>query len=204
MGKELTLEQFRESQEAKTPLGALFLGLLEEDTWSSEIGVQVHFSDSRRYRISFHSDFFPRFHGQNDGTIGFRDKIPTIPEIKKLAMDALSNELAGAASMITTLRHREEKVSIFNWSMTRGLALEALRTKVPGIAVDAPAQKMENLLVFQSDKRTRTFFVKQEEILEDPVPVYEVTDLSFRAFSEVVVMGTSGKRNEVIAAAKQL
>src|SRR4051812_48662821 len=109
MGKNLTLEEFRTDQHAQSPLGKLFLELLAENTWSAGMSVQIHFHDSMKYTICFYSNFFPRYHGDHSGHVGFENYVPTMAEVKKLIMDTLAIESAGATSMITTLKHRAEE-----------------------------------------------------------------------------------------------
>lgn len=195
-GRNVTLEEFREAAEAKTPIGKLFLELLAENTWSSEIYVRLHFVSPDEHSISFSSEFFPRSHGSSDN-IHFEGTPPSVPEIKKAVMSAMEREAKGADSMIGLLQERREDVIRSQLRMKAGLLLEALREKLPSVTFEHPERMGELFVAWTSDKKI-IVFTKQKEIMQNPLPVYLVNGMGWDEFSHKIVIGTYADRQTAI------
>lgn len=193
----LTLEEFRASSHAKTPLGKLFISLLDENVWSTDMLAIIHFAYNTQCIIIFSELFMKSGHGlkveEKDG------KLPTMADVTRMIDGAVTTNILGLKSSIEILKRDKENIEGKQFHVRRLIAKKAVAQKFPKVTFDEGHNfSYANIIIFNSDKKV--VFVKLDDILLDTIPIYEVRNMTFHNFGNAIV-SSSNEREAALSKA---
>lgn len=175
----ITLEEFRELPKSKAGLGKLFIALLEESDWSSDLSGYGHFEekddDGTKDFICIRGKHFQDNNGSRVLVIRPSDEILGINDVAKLVMNSYGAHRQSIWTVCQTLKESAGEIKSAERKIKVGLAKKYIQQKLPQFNLEeVPELTINEHIFFMDREKHHILFVKISKVIneEDP-PIYE-------------------------------
>jgi len=180
-------EDFPKSKLAKTPLGALYAALLEENVWSQDYDVYASFGGETPFLAISHKSFRYSEAGTRNFLIRLRDDntAPNTHEVAMMVLENFKDHKQAISSVVADLENTKRDVESGNAKVLFGLARLAILAAFPGAVLgEENTSSAMKIFWFENQMNRELFAVKIEDLRKPSkeASVYHLTGHDFSDF----------------------
>lgn len=192
-------EEFLQSSFAKTPIGRLYIALVEENSWSNDFQVYASLGGENPF-LTISNKYFPYTKGGTRSILIQANElgtVPTIQQISILILEKFHEHEYGIKSAIADLEDTRYRVEAQRALVLVGLARTAVLSKIPNAScVKASHDSSLMWAWFENEEGTEAFAIHGEALLKmEPISVYHLSnkaaiqrfkDAAFKGYTQAV------------------
>lgn len=157
-GDDVTLDEFKKLPQAESPMGKLFLSLLEVD-WDDSMEIDGSFPTDRNHCIRIYSDDLFRVSYKGPRMLRFdgKESAPSIDKVMKKIYESIRGRTSSIEESIATLQEDHEKILERGRQMQVKIARKFFETYDPPIKIETEKFYEYYLFFLEAGERGRVF-----------------------------------------------